>query len=111
MNKLIIILCFFPFIVLSQEKTTISGYIEEKINGEKLIGATVYDLKSGKGTITNDYGFYSLTLDKDSVRLRVSFSGFEINGIDYLELVIDNVTFMGTAFMAHGSNHCQVNFY
>ena len=77
MNKLIIILCFFPFIVLSQEKITISGYIEEKINGEKLIGATVYDLKSGKGTITNDYGFYSLTLDRDSVRLRVSFSGFE----------------------------------
>ena len=57
MNKLIIILCFFPFLVLSQEKITISGYIEEKINGEKLIGATIYDLNSGKGTISNGLWF------------------------------------------------------
>ena len=34
-------------------------------------------MNSQKGTITNDYGFYSLTLAKDSVKLRISFSGFE----------------------------------
>lgn len=77
MKKLILFFCFFPTLFFTQEKVTISGYIEEELNGEKLIGATVYDLKSGKGTITNDYGFFSLTLIKDSINLRVSFSGFE----------------------------------
>ena len=77
MKYLILALLTIPSIFLSQEKITISGYIEEELTGEKLIGGTVYDLNSQKGTITNDYGFYSLTLAKDSVKLRISFSGFE----------------------------------
>ena len=43
---------------------------------KSLIGGTVLDLISGKGTITNDYGFYSLTLPKDSVKIRVSYIGY-----------------------------------
>ena len=57
------------------QTATISGYIQEKETGEKLIGATVFDRKSGKGTTTNLYGFYSLTLPKDSVDLIFSFVG------------------------------------
>ena len=56
---------------------TISGYIKDAANGETLIGATVFDFKSGKGTTTNVYGFYSLTLPEDSVKLRISFIGFD----------------------------------
>ena len=64
---------FYVFLVLpifsfSQNNITISGYVDEIESGEKLIGATIYDLISGKGTITNDYGFFSLTLPKDSVK-------------------------------------------
>jgi len=66
----------FPLIIFSQETITISGYVEEAESGEKLIGGTVLDLISGKGTITNDYGFYSLTLPKDSVKIRVSYIGY-----------------------------------
>ena len=66
----------FPLFVFSQETITISGYVEEAESGEKLIGGTVLDLISGKGTITNDYGFYSLTLPKDSVKIRVSYIGY-----------------------------------
>ena len=77
MKKLFFSLLLLPSLVFSQEKITISGYIEENLNGEKLIGATVYDLNSLQGTITNDYGFYSLTLPKDSINLRISFSGFQ----------------------------------
>jgi len=40
---------------------TISGYLEDKESGERLIGAHVYALKHGKGTTSNEYGFYSLT--------------------------------------------------
>ncbi len=63
--------------ITAQEKFTISGYALDKDSGEGLIAANVIDLKTGKGTVTNTYGFYSLTLPKDSVILAVSYIGFE----------------------------------
>ncbi|MBR1643826.1 MAG: TonB-dependent receptor [Bacteroidales bacterium] len=56
---------------------TISGTVTDKQSGETLIGATVMDLLTGKGTVTNAYGRYSLTLRSDSVSLRVSFVGYQ----------------------------------
>jgi outer membrane cobalamin receptor len=55
---------------------TISGYISDASNGESLIGATVLDVNSGKGAITNAYGFFSLTLPADYVNLRIQYVGF-----------------------------------
>ena len=55
---------------------TVSGYITDQRSGEALIGATVYDARSGKGTISNVYGYYSLTLPADSAALRFSFVGY-----------------------------------
>ena len=75
-NYITYILLILPIINFSQDNITISGYIEEAESGEKLIGTTIYDLKSGKGTVTNDYGFYSLTLPKDSVKIRISYIGY-----------------------------------
>ena len=66
MKQILYLFYLLPLFCFSQETITISGYIEEKETGEKLIGATIYDLKSQKGTITNDYGFFSLTIPKDS---------------------------------------------
>src|SRR5690606_35244361 len=64
---------------------TISGTITDQSSGEALIGATVYDYISGKGTTASNYGFYSLTLPSDSVRLRYSYVGFQ-NKIESLLL-------------------------
>ncbi|MBF69685.1 MAG: hypothetical protein CL837_01900, partial [Crocinitomicaceae bacterium] len=75
-NFLFYIFFLLPIFSFSQNNITVSGYVDEAESGEKLIGATIYDLKSGKGTITNDYGFYSLTLPKDSVKIRVSYIGY-----------------------------------
>ena len=75
-NCLIYIFLLLPLFYLSQNNITISGFVDEAESGEKLIGATIYDLKSGKGTITNDYGFYSLSLPKDSVKIRASYIGY-----------------------------------
>jgi len=55
---------------------TISGTVTDASSGETLIGATVMDLRSGKGALTNDQGRYSLTLKSDSVTLRISFVGY-----------------------------------
>jgi len=70
-------LMYVPFIYFSQTSNTLSGYIDAAESGEKLIGATVYDLHSKKGTITNDYGFYSLTVPADSIKIKVSYIGYE----------------------------------
>lgn len=56
---------------------TISGYIKDERTGETLIGANVYDAKSGQGTSSNTFGFYSITLPRDSVKLLFSYVGYE----------------------------------
>jgi len=56
---------------------TISGYLEDAESGEKLIGANVYETSSFKGTTTNIYGFYSLTLPADSIEIAYSYIGYQ----------------------------------
>lgn len=61
----------------SNRKFTISGYITDEVSGETLIGANIYNTESKDGTITNEYGFYSLTLPEGAVSLRYSYIGCE----------------------------------
>ncbi|MBR1415758.1 MAG: TonB-dependent receptor [Prevotella sp.] len=61
------------------EKTkncTVSGHVRDA-QGELLINATVYDLTSRQGTMTNAYGYYSLTLPAGVHQLRVTYLGCE----------------------------------
>jgi hypothetical protein len=57
-------------------QSTISGYITDESSGEPLIGTTIFDEVSLKGTTTNPYGYFSITLAGDSAVLRFSFVGF-----------------------------------
>ena len=54
---------------------TISGFLEDKDSGERLIGARIYAPDYGKGTISNEYGFYSLTLPKGATKIVLSYFG------------------------------------
>ena len=77
MKRLILVLLLLAAAATTHaQKHTISGTITDEASGETLIGATVYDIKSGQGAVTNQYGFYSLTLNDDSVHLRISFVGY-----------------------------------
>ncbi|MBI1225321.1 MAG: TonB-dependent receptor plug domain-containing protein [Bacteroidetes bacterium] len=67
---------------LAAQKFTISGYIEDADTGEKLISANAFDLRTGSGAVSNTYGFYSLTLPKDSVHLEISYIGYETKAFD-----------------------------
>ncbi len=59
------------------QNITLSGYIYDTSTGEKLIGADIYNLKTKKGTSSNSYGFYSLSLQRhDSVTIVVSYTGY-----------------------------------
>lgn len=77
MSKLIL----FLFLSLSlqslvAQKYTISGYVGDRRTQEKLIGAVVYDNRTRAAVTTNAYGFFSLTLPSDSIKLVVSYIGF-----------------------------------
>lgn len=78
-NKFFLALVWMSMLVTTAvaQKVTISGYISEKKSGERLIGASVFIPSMSIGTTTNAFGFYSITLPKDSVALRVSYLGFE----------------------------------
>ena len=54
---------------------TLSGYVRDSI-GETLINATVYDLTTRQGTMTNEHGYYSLTLPEGRHLLRIAYVGF-----------------------------------
>jgi len=54
---------------------TISGYIKDENNGEDLIGAACYIKELRKGTITNPYGFYSLSIPAGYYTVSYSFLG------------------------------------
>ncbi len=56
---------------------TISGYVSDAETGERLVAAKVVDPSSQIGAISNAYGFYSLTLPADSVRLVASYVGYQ----------------------------------
>ena len=74
---LTLIFIFSFFNSLSQDRYTISGFIQDFNSGESLIGVSIYESKSFKGTSTNQYGFYSLTLDKGEYEIVYSFIGYK----------------------------------
>ncbi|MFM7401275.1 MAG: carboxypeptidase-like regulatory domain-containing protein, partial [Bacteroidota bacterium] len=80
MRNLLTVLLLLPsFIVFSQKNVTFSGVIRDAQNGETLIGASVAAVGLSKGSASNEYGFYSLSLPagSDSVTLLFSYVGYE----------------------------------
>jgi hypothetical protein len=61
---------------LGQTKHTISGYIKDATNGEVLIGGTVVIHELETGTISNEYGFYSITLPDGNYQITYKYMGY-----------------------------------
>tara|TARA_B100000809_G_scaffold90011_1_gene88518 strand:- start:3939 stop:6344 length:2406 start_codon:yes stop_codon:yes gene_type:complete len=79
MKKNILILLFFILCSNSyaQETYTISGVISEKSSGETLIGVNVIFPEQQRGTVTNGYGFYSITLPTGAYDIEISYLGYQ----------------------------------
>ena len=60
----------------AQENYTISGYITDAESGETLIGATALVKEIGNGAVSNEYGFYSISVPKGKYTLEFSYIGF-----------------------------------
>ena len=78
-NKFLIIFLFLLLnnLGFSQDKFTLSGTISDKKNNETLIGVNVIVKGTKIFTITNEYGFYSLTLPKGDYEISISYVSYE----------------------------------
>ena len=68
----------------SSKQYTISGYITEMGSGENLLGVSIYVPELKLGAITNDYGFFSLSLPEGKHKVYISYIGYatQIKEID-----------------------------
>nr|WP_025740048.1 TonB-dependent receptor [Aquimarina pacifica] len=73
---LIFIFLFGHSVLLSQEKFTLNGTVSEISSNETLIGVSIIFPELGEGVVTNEYGFYSITLPKGTHKLQVSYLGY-----------------------------------
>ncbi len=80
----------FPSDAQRPSKITVSGYIEDKQTGERLIGANVYFPESFIGTVSNDYGFFSLPVGIHATSIVCSFVGYQ-NTIVPIDFVNDTL--------------------
>ena len=59
------------------QEFTISGKVKDVQNGEELIGATVFVKSQKMGTVSNEYGYFSLTLPQGEYELIINYIGFK----------------------------------
>lgn len=74
----LIVFFFLSFSIQAQQKFSISGYVRDAATGEDLIGASVWEVKSKIGIMTNAYGYFSVEIPatNDTIVLRASYSGY-----------------------------------
>ena len=82
---ILIFLIIIPFLCVradgesdpSIKRYPVSGHIKDMETGENLYGASVLVVELGTGTVSNEYGFYSISLPKGDYTFRFSYTGYE----------------------------------
>ncbi len=84
MKTCLLFFLLFPAIICwagnpetSERLPVVSGYVRDAQSGELLIGATVYNYEKKDGTISNFYGFYSLSMEQGEHTLVFAFLGYK----------------------------------
>lgn len=90
----IIVLLLMSLNLNAQTKHTISGYVKDNSSGELLIGVNIYVPGTQIGTVSNSFGFYSITLEENKEqKLKFSFIGYKykVKTIDLSEDIELNI--------------------
>lgn len=74
----LLFLLISPYLLIAQQSYTLSGYIKDKETGENLTGANIIVQNSGEGAVSNDYGFYSLSLEKGKYVVVFQYVGYKV---------------------------------
>jgi len=110
-KTLLVLLLVFLLQSITAANLTISGFITDQATGETLLNGSVYDFKSGKGAVSNVYGFYSLSLPAGEVELRCSYVGYTTQNFRFrlgkdttLHIRLQPATELGTVTVYGGSS-------
>lgn len=87
---------FFIFFLLNtlglqaQDKFTLSGTVSDNQSNETLIGVNIILPDQQTGTVSNEYGFYSITLPAGTYVIQISYLGYKT--ISETIILNDNLT-------------------
>lgn len=84
-------------LLFRQDSYTFSGYVCQE-NGETLINVTIFDMNTKKGTLSNEHGFFSITLPKGKHNIRFSYIGYQ----DVIKELNLNSNYNGIVYMKEG---------
>lgn len=74
--KLFFALLLYSIYSNAQNSYIINGFVKDSLSDESLISANIIEKNKQKGTITNNYGFYTFIADSDEVELIYSYIGY-----------------------------------
>ncbi|WP_418512074.1 TonB-dependent receptor [Corallibacter sp.] len=77
LRGIILSLLLSAFSLQAQEKFTLSGKVTDVLSNETLIGVNIIIPELQTGSVTNEYGFYSITLPEGSYTIQISYLGFK----------------------------------
>lgn len=90
--KILLLMVLINPVLAQSPKFTISGTVKDKKNGETMIGSIVSIKENADIAVeTNEYGFYSLSVDSGSCTLVVQNEGYE--KIEHPIMLQKNVTY------------------
>src|SRR5262245_33032924 len=90
MLRFLILLVFTGTFSLSQAqsksvagavKYSINGYVKDSLSGESIIGATISVNGQTKGVASNQYGFYSLTLEEGNYEISITHISYQAKSV------------------------------
>lgn len=73
----IVLILLLSVSLQAQKKFTISGIIADEKNKETLIGVSLFVQETKTGLVTNEYGFYSITLPEGEYTLLINYMGYQ----------------------------------
>lgn len=82
MKNILIVFLLLSSTSFLKSQEVISGYVTDSLSGERLADVHIFDPAGGKGTSSNAFGFYSLTVEQtDTILLRYSLIGYQTETI------------------------------
>ncbi len=90
------------------ERFSINGYIVDSLSGESIIGATISVEGQSKAVTANQYGFYSITLDKGIYTITVSHVSYLSKSI---EIILEENTSFNFELISRSSALTDVVVY
>jgi hypothetical protein len=76
------------------QSLTLSGYIKDKNTGEGLPSASIYLPQLKTGVRSNDFGYYSVPIKKDTLQLKISYSGYKTLDTTIINQGSQTITFL-----------------